>query len=179
MTNISLSSDWSRNWRSDHIPTANEPTGSGTVELYNPCIVSTNNDIYMCVGINEETPNDNLVWKAIALTRVFNNNVSRSLGSNYTVSTTRDAQVSYSINVSWTLQALISGNATAFLEYSTNGGSTWITVNQVSKTLQLLSFAGSDDLNITGVMPANALARIRVTSTNMTVTYVRGQEVLL
>lgn len=107
-----------------------------------------------------------------------NNNVARSLNSNYTISATKHARVSYSVNVSWNLAALLSGNATAFLEYSTNAGSTWTTVNQVSKSIGLLTFAGADDLNLVGEIPANGLVRIRTTASNMTVAYTRGQEVL-
>lgn len=112
------------------------------------------------------------------VTRTFNNNVSRSLNSNFTISTTRDARISYSINASWTVNALLSGTGTAFFEYSTDSGSNWITVNQVSKTLNLLTVAGADDMNLVGEVPANALCRIRTTSTNMTIAYTRGQEVL-
>lgn len=111
-------------------------------------------------------------------TKLFNNNVSRTLNSNYTISTTRGVCVSYSVNASWSLGALISGNGSAFFEYSTDAGSTWITVNQVSKSLNLLTVAGGDDMNLVGCIPANALVRLRTTSSNMTVSYVRGQEVL-
>lgn len=108
----------------------------------------------------------------------LNNNVSRTLNSSYTISSTREACVSYSINASWTLNALLSGTGSAFLEYSTDSGSTWVTVNQVSKTLNLLTIAGGDDMNLTGCVPPNALVRLRTTSSNMTVSYVRGQEML-
>lgn len=110
--------------------------------------------------------------------RVFNNNVSRTLNTAYTISSTRDARASYSVNVAWTIQALLSGSSSAFLEYSTDSGTTWITVNQVSKNIGLLTFAGNDDLNLVGEIPAGASTRIRTTSTNMAVSYVRGQEVL-
>jgi len=33
-------------------------------------------------------------------------------------------------------------------------------------------------MNLTGMIPANALVRIRTTSSNMTITYTRGQEIL-
>lgn len=113
-----------------------------------------------------------------SITPTFNNNVSRSLNSNYTISTTKYSQVNYSINISWSIAALLSGSGTAFLEYSTNSGSSWTTVNQVSKSIGLLTFAGADDLNLSGLVPANSLIRIRTSSNNMTITYVRGQEVL-
>lgn len=109
-----------------------------------------------------------------------NNNVSRSLNSNYTISSnTRGALCSYSINATWTVQALLSGSGSAFLEYSIDNGSNWITVNNVGKTLNLLTFAGSDDMNLSGLIPSTATnTRIRTTSSNMTITYTRGQEVL-
>lgn len=107
-----------------------------------------------------------------------NDNVARSLNSNFTVSASQRSRLNYSINVSWNLAALLSGNATAFLEFSTNGGSSWTIVSQVSKSIGLLTFAGADDMNLSGEIPANALVRIRTTSTNMTVTYTRGQEVI-
>lgn len=107
-----------------------------------------------------------------------NDNVSRTLNSNFTISTTQRARCSYSINVSYGIAALLSGSSAAFLEYSTNGGSSWTTVNNVGKTLSLLTIGGTDDLNLVGEVPANALVRIRTTSSNMTVSYSRGQEVL-
>lgn len=106
----------------------------------------------------------------------INNAVARSLNSNYTISATRSANVTYSINISWNIAALLSGSGTAFLEYSTNGGSSWVTVNQVSKSIGLLTFAGADDMNLTGWIPVNALVRIRTTASNMTITYTTGQE---
>lgn len=109
-----------------------------------------------------------------------NNNVSRSLNSNYTISSNvMGVFCTYSINASWNLSALISGSGSAFLEYSVDNGSNWITVNQVSKGLNLLTFAGNDDMTLSGFIPHTATTtRIRTTSTNMTITYVRGQEVL-
>lgn len=110
-----------------------------------------------------------------------NDNVSRSLNSNYTISSNvRGVICNYSINASWTLNALLSGSGAAFLEYSVDSGSNWITVNNVGKGLNLLTFAGSDDMNLSGFIPSTATnTRIRTTATNMTITYTRGQEVLI
>lgn len=107
-----------------------------------------------------------------------NDNVSRSLNTNYTVSASQRARLYYSVNISWSIAALLSGSGSAFLEYSTNGGSSWVIVNQVSKSIGLLTFAGADDMNLNGEVPANALVRIRTSATNMTVSYVRGQEII-
>lgn len=109
---------------------------------------------------------------------VQNDNVARTLNSNYTISATQRVRCTYSINVTWALASLLSGSGSAFLEYSTNAGSTWTTVSTVSKSLSLLTIAGGDDMNLSGEVPANALVRIRTTATNMTVAYTRGQEVL-
>lgn len=112
--------------------------------------------------------------------RTFNNNVSRSFNSNYTISTTSDAFVTYSINTSWSLGIAVGGAASSTLQYSTNGGSSWNTVSSISKNISALTvaFTGSDDMNLSGTIPAGALARIVTASNNMTITYVRGQEVL-
>lgn len=110
---------------------------------------------------------------------LFNSDTVRSLNSNYTISAVRHATVSYSINASWALQSLLSGSGAAYLEFSMDGGGNWTTVNQVSKSLALLTFAGSDDMNLCGEIPAGALVRLRTTTTNMTITYVRGQETLI
>lgn len=103
---------------------------------------------------------------------------TRSLNSNFTISTSSPADVVYSISASWSISALISGSGTAFLEYSLNGGSTWDTVSQVSKSLTLLTIGGADEMNLSGKIPANALVRIRTTSSNMTISFVRSQEVI-
>jgi hypothetical protein len=119
-------------------------------------------------------------------TRTFNNNVSRSLNTNYTISTTRDSQVSYSIALSVT-NPLLAGSSTAsvFLEYSTDGGTNWITVSQgvnassvaLTVTVQI---SQPNTQVLSGVIPANALVRLRSTTAGTaTATYTRGQEVLL
>lgn len=116
----------------------------------------------------------------------INSNVSRSLSNaagttnQFTISTTQNATVYYSLNVAWSITALLSTSSTILLEYSTNGGSSWIIANQVSKNVNLgLVQSGNDDLNVSGEIPANALVRIRPSvATNATITYIRGQEKL-
>jgi len=115
----------------------------------------------------------------------FNNNVSRSLSNaagstnQYTISTTQNARVTYSLTMNFSITALVASSATVFLEYSTNGGSTWITVSQVNTSFNLgLTLSGSNDLSLSGEIPANALVRLRPALTNATVSYTRGQEVL-
>jgi len=116
----------------------------------------------------------------------FSNNVSRSLNSNFTISTTRDCNVSYSINLSCTNPLLAgSSSANAFLEYSTDAGATWITVSDVSNASSValavaIAITQPSRFVLSGLIPANALVRIRsTTSGTASVTYGRGQEVLL
>jgi len=122
---------------------------------------------------------------SIAASKTFNNNVSRSLNSNYTVSTTRDALTTYSINVSCT-NPLLAGSSTAnaFLEYSTDAGTTWITVSDISNGSSVgltvsLQLTQPSKYVLSGAIPANALVRLRSSTTGTaSVSYGRGQEVL-
>lgn len=108
-------------------------------------------------------------------TPIPHNNVSHSLNSNFTIATV-DANVSYSLGVAWTLNALLSGSGDAYLEQSTDSGTTWVTITEAHKAIGLLTFAGNDSMTLTGWVKASALTRIRTTSSNMTVSYARGQE---
>lgn len=124
-------------------------------------------------------------WTAMG-SRTINNNVARSLNSSYTISSTRDAQVSYSVSLSVTNPLLAgSSTASAFLEYSTDGGTTWITVaqavNQSSVGLSVtVAITLPNTQVLSGVIPANALARIRSTTVGTaSVTFARAQEVML
>lgn len=109
--------------------------------------------------------------------------VSRTLNSNFTVSTTKTAIVSYSVACSATNPLLVgTSSAMAYLEYSLNGGSTWILPSQsgnsngvgVAVAIQLTN---TQTGTLTATIPANALVRIRtVTSGTATVTYITGTE---
>lgn len=114
----------------------------------------------------------------------FNNNVSRTLNSNYTISTTRDAMVTYSVNLSVTNPLLAgSSSASAFLEYSTNGGSSWITISNVTNSSSValavtIALTQPNIFVLSGAIPSNALVRIRTTTSGTaSATYSTGQEV--
>lgn len=115
----------------------------------------------------------------------INNNASRALSNatgstnRYTISASQNARVNYSITINWSVTALLSSSGTVFLEYSTDSGTSWTTVSQVTASVNLgLTLSGSNDMNLSGEIPANALVRLRTTTTNASCTYVRGQEVL-
>ncbi len=121
-----------------------------------------------------------------AINHTVNDNVSRSLSNTagstnqYTISATQPAHVNYSITMNFTVTALLSSSASVFLEYSTNEGSSWITVSQVTTSFGLgLALTGSNDMSLSGYIPANGLVRLRPATTNATCTYQRGQEILI
>jgi len=111
------------------------------------------------------------------------NVVSRSLNSNFTVSTTKTAHVSYSVTCSATNPLLAgSSTATAYLEYSLNGGTTWLLPSQNGNSNSVgavvaIALNNSQTGTLTSTIPANALVRIRTsTSGTASVTYVTGTE---
>jgi len=119
------------------------------------------------------------------LSKVFNNNVTRTLNSNYTISTTRDSQVNYSLTLSVTNPLLVgSSSATVFLEYSIDSGTSWVTISQVSNSSSVgitvtVAITLPNTFVLTGSIPSNALVRLRsVLTGTSSVTYIRGQEIL-
>ena len=108
---------------------------------------------------------------------------TRTLNSNFTISSTKQAIVNYSVSLSAT-NPLIAGtsSAAAYLEYSTNAGSSWIPVSDglVSSGVGVavaVAITNTQTQILSGVIPANALVRIRTaTSGTASVVYVRGQE---
>lgn len=111
------------------------------------------------------------------------NIVTRTVNSNYTISTTKQATVFYSVTCSVTNPLLVgSSTAMAYLEYSLNSGTTWNLPSQngnsssvgVAVAIQLTN--GQTGV-LAGVIPANALTRIRTTTTGTgSVVSVTGQE---
>jgi hypothetical protein len=115
----------------------------------------------------------------------INNNVSRTLNSNYTISTTKFQTVCYSISCTST-NPLLAGtsSATATLQYSTNGGSSWISIPQIgnsnSVTLTVtVQLNDGQTTQLTGSIPGNALVRIQTaTSGSASIVYNTGQEII-
>ncbi len=101
---------------------------------------------------------------------------SRSLsttGTNntFTISSTQDAIVSYTVNFSASL-TLTTSNGQVDLDYSLDGGSTWISVASVSQVFGAsITITTNQNQVLSGVIPANALVRInRSQNTNSTPT---------
>lgn len=112
------------------------------------------------------------------------NAVTRPINSTtFTPSTTKQATLIYNIQISCT--ATIGGAAAGslLLQYSTNGGSSWIDAGTVknSNTVTLaitLNSVTIQTASISAVVPANALCKmVPTTSGTTTITYISGQEV--
>jgi len=109
--------------------------------------------------------------------------VSRPLNTNFTISSTKQAIVGYTVTCSVTNPLLIgTSSASAYIEYSTDGGVTWKLPAQngnssgvgITVTLQLTN--GQTGILLANI-PANALTRIRTAITGTaSVTYVTGFE---
>jgi len=111
------------------------------------------------------------------------NHVTRAVNTNYTIST-KQAQVYYAVPVTATNPLLVGTSiGTAYLEYSINAGSTWTTATTISSSSSVglsvtiaLTTGGNNVLS--GVVPANALVRVRTVVTGTaTVGSVTGQEI--
>lgn len=110
-------------------------------------------------------------------------NPTRTLNSNFTISTIKQANVNYSISLQVTNPLLIgTSTAAAYLEYSINSGSTWVSVSDalISSGVGVavaVAITNTQTQILTGTIPANALVRIRTTTSGTaSVVYVRGQE---
>lgn len=111
------------------------------------------------------------------------NTVTRTTNSTYTISP-KQATLYYSVTCTVTNPLLIgTSTATAFLEYSTNGGSTWTSANTngassgvgITVTIQLTS---GQTGGLIGVVPGGATVRVRTTTTgSASVSSAVGQEV--
>lgn len=109
-------------------------------------------------------------------TPTINSNVARSLNTNFTISSST-AKVSYTVRIAYSVTVLLGSTGTIDLQYSTNAGSSWVTVSTVSNNLNLgLALTGYNDFVLSGDIPANALVRLNSTTTNAINTYRTGQE---
>lgn len=103
-------------------------------------------------------------------------------GSNntFTISTTRNALVTYTITFAAAL-TLTTSNGKVQLDHSLDGGTTWILGPSVSQVFSLsITIATSQDLTLHWLIPANALVRInRLSNTNVTITLGSNQQEVL
>lgn len=96
---------------------------------------------------------------------------SRTVNTTFTPSSTKATIGIYSITCNVTNPLLLgSSTATAFLEYSTNGGTTWQAASQVGNSSSValtvtVAITNGQTGTLIGVIPANALTRIRTATT--------------
>lgn len=106
----------------------------------------------------------------------FNTTPARTLsttGSNntFTISASKNARAHYTINFAYAL-TLTTSNGYVELDYSLDGGTTWITCGSVSSVYSVsVTLTGNTDAELTGEIPAGALVRLyRINATNCTIT---------
>lgn len=108
----------------------------------------------------------------------IHNTVSRSLNSSFTISSSYEAYFNYSVEISVTI-ALSARTGTITPQYSTDGGSTWISLPYAAFTPPLagLGLLSTQVVQVSGWISANALVQIVTTSvTGVSYTYINGQE---
>ena len=104
-------------------------------------------------------------------------------GSTYTIGS-KGAWVNYSIRIQCNNTLLLtSAGGTVALQYSTNGGSTWVDVSQVENELNIALLGSNSQCGVlSGFIPASAIVRMNTTIAtgagigSTTATFVRGQE---
>lgn len=108
---------------------------------------------------------------------------TRALNTNFTISTTKTAFVSYSVSLVATNPLLVGASTSQmFLEYSTNGGTSWNMVSQASNSSAVglsvsIQLTNTQQSVLTGVIPPNALVRLRtVNSGTASSSFISAQE---
>lgn len=126
----------------------------------------------------------NIPTPATPNTVTITSGVTRPVNSTtYTVSTTNNARVYYTIDISCTASIGSASSGDVLLQYSTNGGTTYVSVGEVknSNTVTLAIVLNSVTIQrgvISAEIPANALCRmVSTTAGTTTITYITGQEV--
>lgn len=129
------------------------------------------------IGITGSAPNFTITNTSTVSTPTITNSVSRTLNSAFTISTTNNVRVHYTVRVSYNITILLGSTGAISLQYSINGGSTYTTISTVSNNLNLgIALSGYNDFILSGEIPANALVKITSTTSNATNTYQIGQE---
>lgn len=127
-----------------------------------------------------------ILWGNI-LSREFSN-PSRTLNSAFQISTSRDAQVSYSVDIVAALTLSGGQVGTVFVEYADDSGFTTNvveigrSVNGNTGTLALgLAITQTSTATVAGVVPAGKFVRLRTANTtgSPTFTFRSSQEVLI
>lgn len=115
-------------------------------------------------------------------------NPSRTLNSAFQISTARDAQVSYSVDISTALTLSGGQSGTVFVEYADDSGFTTNVVeigrfvNGNTGTLALgLAITQVNTATVAGIVPAGKYVRLRTANTTGTPTFTfrSSQEVLI
>lgn len=157
--------------------------GKGNILTVALPTVSTAVNIIAGTGIIVTGTYPNITISAYVPT--INNSVSRTLNSSYTISSTKSSTVFYTVSISCSATLTNAASGTVQLQYSVNGGTTWVTPTSIgnSSSYSLAVAIGGTNVQqsiLSGVIPVNALVKI-VSSTSgagtTTITYNTGQEI--
>lgn len=147
--------------------------------------LNTSNKIWTMAsnGNIEPVPYNTIASNIVSGMSVNTFTASRAINSaTYQVSATKQATVFYTIRINCVATIGGASSGTVALQYSTNGGSTWIDVGQVenSNTVTLAVVLNSNTTQtgqLSGIIPAGAIVRMNQSSSGTTtITFVRGQE---
>lgn len=162
--------------------------GEGTVNVYYTNTRARASIVFTTTGTGASSYNTttgalNIPTPPTPNTVTINSGITRPVNSTtYTVSTTNNARVYYTIDISCTASIGSASTGDVLLQYSTNGGSTYVSVGELknSNTVTLAIVLNSVTVQrgvIAAEIPANALCRLVSTvAGTTTITYITGQE---
>lgn len=94
---------------------------------------------------------------------------TRSLNTNFTISSLKSARVNYSIRIEYTATVFSGCSGLVTLQYSLDSGSSRIDISTVSVNLNSgTNISGYNDYVLSGYIPINALVRLNSSETNTT-----------
>jgi hypothetical protein len=104
---------------------------------------------------------------------------TRSLNTNFTISSTKRARVNYSVRIDYISTLYVGSIGSIILQYSMDAGSTWIDVSTVSNSINYgTAITGYNDYVLHGEIPINALVRLLSNESNTTNTILTKQQEL-
>lgn len=164
----------------DAYPLTGNPSGFITSSALGPYALSTSLATVATSGSYNDLTNKPTIPTIAA--RVFQN-PTRSLNTAFQISTTRDAAVIYTVDISVTSLILAGQSGRVYLEYADDSGFTTNVVTVSSSpnaTGGVLNVTNLGSGNVTGWIPAGKYARIRTANATgaPTYTFQSSQEVL-
>jgi hypothetical protein len=141
-------------------------TGTSGASTYNPSSASFNIPQYSGGTTYTAGNGIGIASNVISVVQPTISTPTRTLNTAFTISTTKAATVCYTVALSVTNPLILgTSTATSTLQYSTNGGSTWVNVCQASASSGVgvtvtIALTQGQTSTLFGVLPANSLVKI-------------------